>query len=78
VWESFRKNRIFIKCVASHANEYKERTVIMLLTDEEKIMFIATEILKVDRPEKNVFDLIKIGDYVKVDATAGIIEVVGE
>jgi len=43
----------------------------MLLTDEEKIMFIATEILKVDRPEKNVFDLIKIGDYVKVDATAG-------
>ncbi len=50
----------------------------MLLTDEEKIMFIATEIPTVDRPEKNVFDLIKIGDYVGVDATAGIIEVVGK
>ena len=50
----------------------------MLLTDEEKRMFIATEIPTVDRPEKNVFDLIKTGDYVKVDATAGIIEVVGK
>ena len=39
---------------------------------------IATEIPTVDRPEKNVFDLIKIRDYVGVDATAGIIEVVGK
>jgi hypothetical protein len=29
----------------------------------------------VDRPEKNVFELIKTGDYVKVDATEGIIEI---
>jgi predicted aconitase with swiveling domain len=39
---------------------------------------IASEIPSVDRPEKNVFDLIKTGDYVIVDATAGIIEVVGK
>jgi predicted aconitase with swiveling domain len=39
---------------------------------------IATEIPTVDRPEKKVFGLIKTGDYVKVDATAGIIEVVGK
>jgi len=39
---------------------------------------INTKIPAVDRPEKNVFELIKTGDYVKVDATAGIIEVVGK
>jgi len=37
---------------------------------------IASEIPTVDRPEKNVLELIKTGDYVKVDGTAGIIEVV--
>ena len=39
---------------------------------------IATEIPTVDKPDKNVFELIKTGDYVKVDATKGIIEVVGK
>lgn len=39
---------------------------------------IATKIPAVDHPEKNVVELIKTGDYVKVDATAGIIEVVGK
>lgn len=35
---------------------------------------IATGIPAVDRPEKNVIELIKTGDLVKVDADAGIIE----
>jgi predicted aconitase with swiveling domain len=39
---------------------------------------IVTRIPAVDRPEKNVFEVIKTGDYVKVDATAGTIEVVGK
>ena len=39
---------------------------------------IITGIPTLDRPEKDVFELIKTGDYVKVDATAGIIEVVGK
>ena len=39
---------------------------------------IATEIPTVDRPEKNVLELIETGDYVKLDATAGVIEVVGK
>lgn len=38
---------------------------------------IAAEIPAVDRPERNVFELIDTGDYVKVDTTAGIIEIVG-
>lgn len=37
---------------------------------------IAADIPTVDRPEKDPFELIKTGDYVKVDATEGIIEVV--
>ena len=37
---------------------------------------IATEIPTVDRPEKNVLELIKTGNYVRVDASAGIIELV--
>ena len=39
---------------------------------------IATEIPAVDRPDKDIFQLINTGDYVKVDATHGIIEVVGK
>ena len=38
---------------------------------------IATEIPAVDRPEKDVFELIKTGDHVRVDATSGIIETKG-
>ena len=38
---------------------------------------IAAEIPTVDYPEKNVLNLIKTGDYVKVDATRGVIEVIG-
>lgn len=36
---------------------------------------IVTGIPAVDRPEKNVFEIIKTGDYVKVDATEGLIEI---
>jgi predicted aconitase with swiveling domain len=39
---------------------------------------IAARIPTVDRPEGNVFDLIKTGDYVRVNATEGIIEIVGK
>ena len=38
---------------------------------------IATEIPTVDHPEMNVFEIIKTGDYVKVDASAGTIELAG-
>jgi len=53
----------------------------MICLESEPILsgaVIITGIPTVDRPEKNVFELIKTGDYVKVDATAGIIEVVGK
>lgn len=39
---------------------------------------IAAEIPAVDRPEKNVFELIRRGDYVRVDATAATIEIAGK
>jgi uncharacterized protein len=39
---------------------------------------IAAGIPTVDRPEKDVFELIHTGDYVKLDATSGIIEIVGK
>ncbi len=39
---------------------------------------IATQIPTVDRPEKNVFDLIKTGDYVRVNAAEGIFEIEGK
>ncbi|MBW2001609.1 MAG: DUF126 domain-containing protein [Deltaproteobacteria bacterium] len=39
---------------------------------------IAAEIPAVDHPEKDVLKLIKTGDYIKVDATRGVIEVVGK
>jgi len=39
---------------------------------------IVAEIPTVDYPEKNVLKLIKTGDYIKVDATRGVIEVVGK
>jgi predicted aconitase with swiveling domain len=53
----------------------------MICLESEPILSgaaIITEIPTVDRPEKDVFKLIKTGDHVKVDATAGIIEVVGK
>ncbi|MCG7853782.1 MAG: DUF126 domain-containing protein [Methanosarcinaceae archaeon] len=39
---------------------------------------IVTGIPAVDRPEKNVLELIKTGDHVRVDADAGIIELEGK
>ena len=39
---------------------------------------IAARIPTLDRPEKNLFDLIMTGDYVKVDAIEGTIEIVGK
>lgn len=39
---------------------------------------IVTGIPAVDHPEGNIFDLITTGDYVKVNATNGFIEIVGE
>jgi predicted aconitase with swiveling domain len=39
---------------------------------------IVTGIPTVDRPEKNVLELINTGDHVRVDADAGIIELEGK
>jgi predicted aconitase with swiveling domain len=53
----------------------------MICLESEPVLsgaVIATGIPTVDKPEKDVFQLINSGDYIKVDATQGIIEVVGK
>jgi predicted aconitase with swiveling domain len=50
----------------------------IICLDSEPVLsgsVIVTGIPAVDRPEGNIFELIKSGDYVKVDATEGIIEI---
>jgi predicted aconitase with swiveling domain len=63
------------------AKENGNAPAAMICLESEPVLsgaVIAAEIPTVDRPEKNIFDLIRTGDYVRVDATAGIIEVVGK
>jgi predicted aconitase with swiveling domain len=63
------------------AKENGNAPAAMICLESEPVLsgaVIAAEIPTVDRPEKDVFDLIKTGDYVRVDATAGIIEIVGK
>ena len=52
-------------------------TAIICLESEPVLScgVIAADIPTVDRPEKDLFDCIKTGDYVRVDATEGIIEI---
>lgn len=50
----------------------------MICLESEPVLsgaVIITEIPTVDRPDKDIFELIKTGDYVKVDADSGIIEI---
>jgi predicted aconitase with swiveling domain len=53
----------------------------MICLESEPVLsgaVIATGIPTVDRPDKDVFELIHTGDYLKVDATSGRIEIVGK
>lgn len=63
------------------AKQNKNAPAAIICLESEPVLsgaVIITEIPTVDHPEKNVLELIKTGDYVKVDATAGLIEVVGK
>ncbi len=53
----------------------------MICSEAEPVIAIAaitTDIPMVDRLDQNSLDVIKTGDYVKVDATEGIVEIVGK
>jgi predicted aconitase with swiveling domain len=53
----------------------------MICLESEPVLsgaVIATGIPTVDRPDKDVFELIHTGDYLKVDATSGRIEIMGK
>jgi len=55
-------------------------TAIVCVEAESIIASIAitSNIPMVDKLDKNPLDVIKSGDYVKVDATAGIVEIIGK
>ena len=68
-------------CVAWMAREKGHVPATMICLESEPVLSggaIITGIPTVDRPEKDIFALIRTGDYVKVDASAGRIEVVGK
>ena len=61
------------------AKENNNAPAAIICLESEPVLtgaVLVTQIPAVDHPEKNVLELIKTGDYVKVDATAGIIEIV--
>ena len=64
-------------CAAWNAREHGNMPSAIICLESEPVLsgaVIITGIPTVDQPEENVFDLIKSGDFVKVDADAGIIE----
>ena len=68
-------------CIAWMAKENGNVPSAIICLESEPVLsgaVIITGIPTVDRPEKDIFELIQTGDYVKVDATAGIIEIVGK
>jgi len=67
--------------IAWMAKQKGNAPLAMICMESEPVLsgaVIAAEIPTVDHPEKNILKLIKTGDYVKVDATRGVIEVVGK
>ena len=65
-------------CAAWTAREEGNTPSAIICLESEPVLsgaVIITGIPTVDQPEQNVFDLIKSGDYVKVDADVGIIEI---
>jgi predicted aconitase with swiveling domain len=68
-------------CAAWAAKKNGNAPAAIICLESEPVLsgaVIATGIPAVDRPEQNVFELIKTGDHVRVDATKGIIEIVGK
>ena len=63
------------------AKENNNAPAAIICLESEPVLtgaVLVTKIPTVDHPEKNVLELIKTGDFIKVDATAGIIEIVGK
>jgi predicted aconitase with swiveling domain len=68
-------------CIAWMAKENGNMPSAIICLESEPVLSaaaITTGIPAVDRPDKDVFEIIQTGDYVKVDATEGIIEIVGK
>ncbi len=66
-------------CAAWNAKENGNVPAAMICLESEPVLsgaVIIAGIPTVDRPEQNVFDLIETGDFIKVDATLGIITII--
>ena len=64
-----------------YAMKARNNPAAILCVEAESIIAsvaITANIPMVDKLDKNPLDVIKSGDYVKVDATAGIVEIIGK
>ena len=84
-------NRIFVfttgkgssggDCIAWMARENGNAPLAIICLESEPVLSgaaIINGIPAVDRPDRDIFEIIQTGDYVKVNATEGLIEVVGK
>ncbi|MEA3486118.1 MAG: DUF126 domain-containing protein [Thermodesulfobacteriota bacterium] len=66
-------------CAAWAARENGNVPAAIICLESEPVLsgaVIITGIPTVDQPKENIFDLISTGDFVRVDADAGIIEII--
>ena len=67
-------------CIAWMAKQNKNAPLAIICLESEPVLsgaVIITGIPTVDRPDGDIFEMIHTGDCVKVDATAGVIEITG-
>ncbi len=68
-------------CIAWMAKENGNAPSAIICLESEPVLSgaaIITGIPAVDKPDKDIFEIIQTGDYVKVNATEGLIEVLGK
>lgn len=83
-------NRVFVfttgkgssggDCIAWTAKENRNAPSAIICLESEPVLsgaVIITGIPAVDRPEGDIFEMIHTGDNVRVDATAGVIQILG-
>jgi len=68
-------------CIAWLARQNKKAPSAIICLESEPVLsgaVIITGIPTVDRPEADIFEMIHTGDDVRVDATAGVIRILGK
>jgi len=68
-------------CIAWMAKQNKNTPSAIICLESEPVLsgaVIITGIPTVDRPEGDIFEMIHTGDDVRVDATSGVIQILGK